>query len=140
MSQQAARFGKRHESLAKCTTCSCCRGARFPGSNASSLSRGKKTLPTLGAASIGSRQRDTFSSIALHGALPFPSGLQSHPTLRTLGAFRGIGLFAPLSTRTRFGGFLQEVRFQLHHALMDLIFDFDKRRFRVGTPPFFHIA
>src|SRR5579863_9639941 len=47
---------------------------------------GKKTLPTPGAGSIGSGQGDACASIALQGALLFPSCLQPYGTLRALRA------------------------------------------------------
>ena len=73
--------------LAKCTRCSCCRGARLPGSNPNSSSRGKKTLSTLWACTVGSRERHIFSSIALQRPLLLAPCLQWRCAFGTLCCF-----------------------------------------------------
>jgi hypothetical protein len=66
--------------LAKWTRCSCWRGAKLPGSNWSSLSRGKKALLTRGAGPVGSAQGHRLPSIALQRSSMLPSCLEGNRT------------------------------------------------------------
>src|SRR5690242_15465774 len=126
--------------LARWTRCSCCRGANVPGSSPNSSSRGEKTLPTLGAVPIGSAQDHAFSSIALQRPLVGSSRLQSHSTVRTVGTLLDGRVPAPFSTGTVPSRFLLQISFQLHHALVDLFFNFDKGRFGVRSSPCSHVG
>jgi hypothetical protein len=47
---------------------------------------------------------------------------------------------SPLSAATFLRCILQDLRFQLHHPLMYLIFDLDKGRFGMRSPPLFDVT
>src|SRR5450755_1736743 len=123
---------------AKCTRCSCWRGARWPGSNPNSSSRGEKTLPACEARSVGSAQDHTLPSISLQCSLVFASCLQGSGAFGTQCGFM-LRPSSPLSARTFLDGPFYESGFQLHQTLVDLVFDLHIRRSGIGSPPLFNI-
>jgi hypothetical protein len=84
-------------------------------------------------------QGDALPSIALQGALVFPSCFQGYRTLGTSWVFL-TKWSSPLSTATFLRRLLQHLCFQLHHPLMDLIFDLDKGRFGMRSSPLFDVT
>src|SRR5260370_13584060 len=124
---------------ARWARCSCCRGARPPGSNASSSSRGKKTFPACGTGPIGSGQHHTLPPISLYGPFVFPSRLQRNSTGRTQRGWLP-RRFPPLSARAFLCRILEDLRFQFHHALMDFVFDLHIGRFGMRSPPLFDVC
>jgi len=48
--------------------------------------------------------------------------------------------FSPLSALARLGRILEDLRLQFHHPPMNFIFDLDKRRFGMRSPPLFYVC
>ena len=86
------------------------------------------------------RLLDAFPSIALQGPLVLASCLQRNGTRRTHGSWHWQALRAsPFAVLTCLSRILKHLCFQFHHPPMYLIFDLDKRRFRMRSPPLFDV-